>query len=574
MSNPIDQLIEECNSHPNDIPENILKIKDSIVDIHQRMNFRSNYSVLVCGKAQQGKSCLLDLISGKDLISKRRSDGGKLIIQLLNQEISEENLLLPKKWGSSDLMFWELTLSEDFETIDDLILKAYQKSKILSLSTNFKIVLVFRQGIEKDSKGKNLVELFCELNKIVPDNLLLFNAISIVITFAKGSYTTEKFCNMLRKLANENNRAAKSKELLLLIAENPSKISLFRKPKEEGVISDSVRQDIVTKIDQCKYIPIEADNMIFESSRLNLIKLVDQQRKIIAEYFVSLSLQLKTKFSNCKNLELQLELNNFLKGDYENSNSFLNSLDHINNYFFDSIIDISKIREQINEKNFYEKFLSVSNFKTDILSWMVPIQKLKEMIDLNISTKKQKDFEEEETKKQKIRDAEIKLNKDAAIRMAEEAKRLKEKNEEQDRKFQEKLRLEEEEIKRLRRELEEKKEIEKHETINRDLGVPSTSYKNKNPSYNSMEYDIGQRNMRDGINRYPEAPQPLYANPTYYTTGYDTNQEYLRDSEQTGFSSYNESSRRQQNPSIGRNNASNQNPVIYVIREKSVCELF
>lgn len=239
--------------------EELERIKKSIVEGSDAIVNNHSEVILVIGKTGAGKSTLVNYLTN---IDKMRAtlykdptvtyDEGTLVLDIDDKEKQnfgsprighrkDAETSVPNKWQSQDnVVYWDCPGFGDTAGPVQDIPNAFFIKKIFDTSTKIKLLVVIEF---KDIKGK------ADSVKLLTDSLgNLFNNIndikhSLVLTVTKVNKDTKmkKILAELTKTINakcfQEAAQSKGKEILELFINNPEKIAILKKPKEEGPLT-------------------------------------------------------------------------------------------------------------------------------------------------------------------------------------------------------------------------------------------------------------------------------------------------------------------------------------------------
>ncbi|CAG8827007.1 36973_t:CDS:2, partial [Gigaspora margarita] len=255
MSSANQLKIEEIRLH---ILENIKKIDATI---SQQEN-----AVIIVGETREGKTTLFNYLIGNALFSKENIDcGGFEIysgiktyigdplnnININNHSISQTSL--PLNQGE----FWDCPGFGDSRSAQQNIINAYSIYMLTKSIKKLKVLIVVSEATITEKSKKKLLKLIQYLGEIFKNNINLVEGLCLVVTQSNNlnlrnvRYTLDK---ILRERNGQESFSESQRTILNLLSSRMSPIAMFNAPREDGLISDQDKLEIMNCIDRISYI--------------------------------------------------------------------------------------------------------------------------------------------------------------------------------------------------------------------------------------------------------------------------------------------------------------------------------
>ncbi|RIB22920.1 hypothetical protein C2G38_2139996 [Gigaspora rosea] len=321
-----------------DIEKTLTCIQQNINEIDKKIpqHPQQESAIIVVGETREGKTTLLNYLTGKYLFSKERDDGfGGLEIccddPLNNVDInngSTSQTSLPYNEGE----YWDCPGFGDTRGPVQEIINAYAIYKLIKISET---------TIDEQSK-KKLLNLFQKLGETFKNNNNLVEGLCLVVTRRK-IFKLEKMRNGFLKILKERDGISSSqRNILNLLSSDRSQFAFFDAPHEEGPISDKDKSEILNCIEKMTYIknlePSISIGSYAKSFIKNLIEKFDKEiENFIPQKFDSAFLNyINDLIDNHDNTvkKLRERLNGLIEelkkiSDAEDLQTFENNLDQI-----------------------------------------------------------------------------------------------------------------------------------------------------------------------------------------------------------------------------------------------------
>lgn len=294
--------------------DTLCRIKDLLDQGDLSIKGEPNSSVFLLGYTGHGKTTLLNYLGQENLICSL-SQSEKLCYQVIN---SNNNFLIsdgfssctkiPNKLLINGSTYWDCPGFDDTSVEQD-IANAYYIHKILSISTEVKIVIVVKNNLKSD-RGNSFARTLNLLSQIVQDQKILFQCLTIVVTFCTPEFTNAKFSEQLLQLGKVNERCADVKELIDLICFDINRITILKKPVKVGPVDYSNRENILQAINRAQFVKFSPKLLISGLGE----KYLNQLMKISEnDLIVTLKILVKKIFTKCNHIRSIVKIEKILK---------------------------------------------------------------------------------------------------------------------------------------------------------------------------------------------------------------------------------------------------------------------
>ncbi|OMJ67683.1 hypothetical protein SteCoe_35083 [Stentor coeruleus] len=470
------------------LEEEVDFINNEISRCDKALPSRANDTVIFVGLTGAGKTTLYSLICGKNVKIIENPDDGSLIYDLENQHDFQKIGISTKSCTSipnckqiDKILYVDTPGLEGNDGCSQQIINAFYIKKVFSISSKVKIVLVIDYGTISISRGKNLADLFDHLLELIPDEQILSNCMSILITRCPSTYTSAAFANKANEFCTNNNSFNNSKDILSSIVSNVSKIILFQAPNNISDPIPDLKSRLLESLDTFNWSSIKINPTVGLSAQLKLKDIIRTLNIRMNNDFDEISNLIKFKFLSSFNKRVLNLLIFYLRSMQfsKKTKEFLKSLENLKNYLnsknpyesYRNAINTNKLinvpYQKIIDANKLIKFYKlIIKINKPINSWKLVISKIISNLQSRISTiemreRVRKAKADAEKKQQEIKRLEDEKKEAEKIREQQEIekRKLQSQQEERQRYINQQIRIELERQADLRRRAQERPRI-------------------------------------------------------------------------------------------------------------------
>lgn len=410
------------------------KINSAIKMCENVLPKKSKNAVVLLGNTGAGKTTLFSILCGKKIKVVENPYEATLYYNLVDsndpQKIgnsAKSCTSVPSFMKIKKITFFDTPGLEDNQGVTQQIINIFYIKKIFDISIRVKIVLVIDYNLITVSRGNGLGELFNHLLLLIPDKEMLEINATIVITRCPPSFTVKNFENIIKDLCTNNNLFQNSKNLLLNIASNPNRISLFKTPFYENEDYSYISEHVYCSFRYTLWAYDKINPALGESALLKVKYIVSMQIKRITNNLNELISLIKSNFETSNCIDTLENIN-------KNLNSIQNSTDAQD--FFNNLGELRVLVNSVSARLVstpYNKIyysMKLLEFYMSLIQVEFPLQEWKMFIPtLNLTLKNRLKLLLEQEKAQKA--------KEEAERQQQELKRLEKLIEEKKQKEQE-----------------------------------------------------------------------------------------------------------------------------------------
>ncbi|KAF0427131.1 50S ribosome-binding GTPase family protein [Gigaspora margarita] len=287
-----------------DIEETLTCILQNIEKIdkifHQQK--RQESAIIVVGETREGKTTLLNYLTGISLSSKKNGRFGEFEIHgvdsLNNVTISNGSISqtsLPYNRGE----YWDCPGFGDTRGSVQEIINAYSIYKLIKSTKKLKVLAVISENTILEPSEKKLLNFIQNLGEIFNNKKDLVEGLCLVVT-RKRSLDLIKIREGLRELLEERDGkegfSSSQRNILKFLSFDRSQIAFFDAPYEEGPISDKDKSEILNCVEKITYIKNLEPGISIGSDAKSFIKnLIEKFYNDIEEF---ISKKFDSKFLN------------------------------------------------------------------------------------------------------------------------------------------------------------------------------------------------------------------------------------------------------------------------------------
>jgi len=263
-------------------------IKESIVKTFslieegkaQLSNHDDEKVLLVIGKTGVGKSTLINYLSGAELVATKKGFGGYVLNvkeQVGNIKIGHSNVsetTVPNKWydEKTGITYWDCPGFEDTKGAEQDIANAFYVQRLFN-NPKLKLVVVVQETTFMEDRGSKFIDLIGKLGILLKDFNKFKDGLSLVVTKASPSMTTEDVKYGIGTYLEEvKNLSFVQKEILQFLSGKDGKVELFTTPREPGPISGEMRDKMLWMINNTKYVDKSEVNITVSDKSLLVVE--------------------------------------------------------------------------------------------------------------------------------------------------------------------------------------------------------------------------------------------------------------------------------------------------------------
>lgn len=256
--------------------------------------------VLVIGPTESGKTALIHLLAGDELISSKKKFGDYdlncLKTTLIEYAIRGNYIeTLPKVYIDHKNKNIFIEFPDFLDNLNNIqkIINAFIIHSVFKSVGKMKLLLALPDSAIFACRGAIAKEFLLAIESAIPDKEKLFSGIALVITKSEKDYKPESFLNFLQGEGSEQ-------KILLIdhfLNEGKNDIFMFPKPNKEGIYDEFLDYDKSIKIltnnhiinpsrisilidDDCKHMLITIVKLIEEKTRISIEKFKEEIQKI------------------------------------------------------------------------------------------------------------------------------------------------------------------------------------------------------------------------------------------------------------------------------------------------------
>ncbi|CAG8751876.1 1777_t:CDS:1, partial [Racocetra fulgida] len=248
---------------------NIEKIEPQILqdinEIDARISRQEN-SIIIIGETREGKTTLFNYLVGNSLFSKKNVNNDEFDIysgvktyigdslnniEIKNGSISQTSL--PLNQGE----YWDCPGFGDSRGDEQNIINAYSIYMLTKNIEKLKVLVVVSENTIIERSKTKFLNLIQYLGEIFKNNNDLVKGLCLVVTQSE-KLDLKKVRNRLRGILIERGRlesfSLSQRKILGFLSSDRSQIAFFNAPREEGLISDKDKYEILDCIKKISYI--------------------------------------------------------------------------------------------------------------------------------------------------------------------------------------------------------------------------------------------------------------------------------------------------------------------------------
>jgi len=246
----------------------------------QLSNHDDEKVLLVIGKTGVGKSTLINYLSGAELVATKKGFGGYVLNvkeQVGNIKIGHSNVsetTVPNKWydEKTGITYWDCPGFEDTKGAEQDIANAFYVQRLFN-NPKLKLVVVVQETTFMEDRGSKFIDLIGKLGILLKDFNKFKDGLSLVVTKASPSMTTEDVKYGIGTYLEEvKNLSFVQKEILQFLSGKDGKVELFTTPREPGPISGEMRDKMLWMINNTKYVDKSEVNITVSDKSLLVVE--------------------------------------------------------------------------------------------------------------------------------------------------------------------------------------------------------------------------------------------------------------------------------------------------------------
>ncbi|CAG8761624.1 14681_t:CDS:1, partial [Dentiscutata erythropus] len=260
-----------------------LHIQENIKKIDARISQQEN-AVIIVGETREGKTTLFNYLIGNSLFSKENFDCGGFEIysgiktyigdplnntNIYNRSISQTTL--PLNQGE----FWDCPGFGDSRGDEQNIINAYSIYMLTKNIKKLKVLIVVSEATIIETSKKKLLNIIKYLGEIFKNNIDLVKGLCLVVT-QKNNLDLRKVRNIFNRIIRERNGqesfSLSQRNILNVLSSNRSQIAFFNTPREDELISDKDRLEILNCIEKISYVENLKPSFSLEPSTVHFIE--------------------------------------------------------------------------------------------------------------------------------------------------------------------------------------------------------------------------------------------------------------------------------------------------------------
>ncbi|KAF0427133.1 50S ribosome-binding GTPase family protein [Gigaspora margarita] len=242
-----------------DIEKTLTCILQNIKEIDIRIPQQES-AIIVVGETREGKTTLLNYLTGISLFSKKRNGFGGFEIYVVNSlnnadinNGSTSQTSLPYNKGK----YWDCPSFGNTRGPVQEIINTYSVYTLIKSAKKLKVLVVVSEATISEMSKKKLLNLIQKLGETFKNNINLVEGLCLVVTQCKDPKLGNMRNGLLKILKEREGKEgfnSSQRNILNFLFSDRSQIAFSDAPQEEGPISDENKSEILNCLEKITYI--------------------------------------------------------------------------------------------------------------------------------------------------------------------------------------------------------------------------------------------------------------------------------------------------------------------------------